>query len=394
MSTAVEELQATWSPPLFDLTKPPDLTESLESDQELGNFVRIAKWSAAQVSRRIDGSSSMRKQLLYYAEFAEDPQRTRLILRQPAPIIDFLWYPTASSRNPSSFCFVSSVRECPVKLLDASNGRLRASYPIIDHRERFIASHSLSFNLYGTRLYCGFKDAIEVFDVGQPGEGTRLPTTPSKKSKDGLKGIISSLAFCPSYTSDYYAAGSLSPTESNIALFNETQGEIPVMFLSGGAKAGVTQLQFNPMQPHLLYASYRRRDEIYCWDLRGSVDTPSTTYSPPSGYQESTNQKRRFDVDIGGRWLAVGSQTGDVSLFDLNSTGANDAATISPTQTYKAHEDAIGCVAFRPNSGHLLSASGSRHYPSSDSEEDDRPVMKKRYRKPIARDTSIKLWHF
>ncbi|ESK93182.1 guanyl nucleotide binding protein [Moniliophthora roreri MCA 2997] len=414
MSTAVEELQATWSPPLFDLTKPPDLTESLESDQELGNFVRIAKWCP-------DGSMALAQcENSYYTTLnfnslpeAEDPQRTRLILRQPAPIIDFLWYPTASSRNPSSFCFVSSVRECPVKLLDASNGRLRASYPIIDHRERFIASHSLSFNLYGTRLYCGFKDAIEVFDVGQPGEGTRLPTTPSKKSKDGLKGIISSLAFCPSYTSDYYAAGSLSPTESNIALFNETQGEIPVMFLSGGAKAGVTQLQFNPMQPHLLYASYRRRDEIYCWDLRGSVDTPSTTYSPPSGYQESTNQKRRFDVDIGGRWLAVGSQTGDVSLFDLNSTGANDAATISPTQTYKAHEgtylfepsspfffadplfvDAIGCVAFRPNSGHLLSASGSRHYPSSDSEEDDRPVMKKRYRKPIARDTSIKLWHF
>ncbi|EEB99742.1 hypothetical protein MPER_00504, partial [Moniliophthora perniciosa FA553] len=138
-----------------------------------------------------------------------------------------------------------------------------------NHRERFIAPHSLSFNLYGTRLYCGFEDAIEVFDVGQPGEGTRLPTTPSKKSKDGLK------AFCPSYTSDYYAAGSLSQTGSNIALFSETQGEIPVMFLGGGAKAGVTQLQFNPMQPHLLYASYRRRNEIYCWDLRGSVDMPS-----------------------------------------------------------------------------------------------------------------------
>ena len=40
------------------------------------------------------------------------------------------------------------------------------------------------------RLYCGFEDAIEVFDVHQPGEGTRLHTTPSKKSRDGLKGSL------------------------------------------------------------------------------------------------------------------------------------------------------------------------------------------------------------
>jgi telomerase Cajal body protein 1 len=39
-----------------------------------------------------------------------------------------------------------------------------------------------------SRLYCGFEDAIEEFDVSIPGEGTRLPTTPSKKTKEGLKG--------------------------------------------------------------------------------------------------------------------------------------------------------------------------------------------------------------
>lgn len=38
------------------------------------------------------------------------------------------------------------------------------------------------------RLYCGFEDAIEVFDINCPGEGIRLATTPSKKSRDGLKG--------------------------------------------------------------------------------------------------------------------------------------------------------------------------------------------------------------
>jgi hypothetical protein len=110
-----------------------------------------------------------------------------------------------------------------VKLLDASDGRLRASYPIIDHRERFIAPHSLAFNLTANKLYCGFEDAIEIFDIQQPGEGDRLPTKPSKKSKDGLKGIISSITFSSSY--GYYAIGSLTPSSQamdNIALYSES----------------------------------------------------------------------------------------------------------------------------------------------------------------------------
>ena len=37
-------------------------------------------------------------------------------------------------------------------------------------------------------LYCGYEDAIEVFDFQRPGEGRKLATTPSKKSRDGMKG--------------------------------------------------------------------------------------------------------------------------------------------------------------------------------------------------------------
>jgi hypothetical protein len=93
-----------------------------------------------------------------------------------------------------------------------------------------------------TRLYCGFEDAVEVFDLHSPGEGTRLATTPSKKSKDGLKGsqrgvicdilpfsfttqtgIISALTFSPSH--DIYAAGNLASSTSNIALFSESENK-------------------------------------------------------------------------------------------------------------------------------------------------------------------------
>ena len=45
-------------------------------------------------------------------------------LYQPAPIVDYAWYPSAAVNNPATFCFLASVRECPVKLLDASDGRV------------------------------------------------------------------------------------------------------------------------------------------------------------------------------------------------------------------------------------------------------------------------------
>ena len=84
-------------------------------------------------------------------------------------------------------------------------------------------------------------------------------TTPSMKSKDGLKvcgfqcwisivlnvvlGIKSSLAFSPAYGSDgsYYAAGTFTPSQSNVALFSDAQDE-PLMYLTGGPRAGVTQV--------------------------------------------------------------------------------------------------------------------------------------------------------
>ena len=112
----------------------------------------------------------------------------------------------------------------------------------------------------GPRLYCGFEDAIEIFDIQQPGEGERLPTTPSKKSKDGLKGksnglvaqvnahqisgIISSIAFSSSY--DYYAIGSLTPSShvmDNISLYSESN-KSPIMPIGGAdSRSGVTQVR-------------------------------------------------------------------------------------------------------------------------------------------------------
>ncbi|KAJ6531415.1 WD40-repeat-containing domain protein [Mycena vulgaris] len=414
----------TWTPPQFDLSQPPTTTDSfsiLSNPSLPGNFARSAKWcpdgSVALVQcehrefrlvtpkddTQSGGSSS---------PHAELPVRT---LPQPAAILDYAWYPSATPANPASFCFVASVRETPVKLLDAADGRLRASYRIVDHRERQIAPHSLAFNLSATKLYCGFEDAIEVFDVGRPGEGTRLHTSPSKKSRDGLKGIISALAFSPSYESDFYAAGSLTATPGNVAVFSEAEGAVPVLFVSGGPAAGVTQLHFNPMQPHILYAAFRRRREVYSWDLRADVSSPLKIYSTTSRVNEppvgDTNQKRRFDVDIAGRFLSVGDQEGNICVFDLSAEDddmAVDSVPIStPRLKYSAHKDAIGSVSFHPTKPQLLSVSGSRHFPppadesgsgsSGDEENGDTPQSVRRNAArptPVPLDASVKFWDF
>ncbi|KZT03232.1 uncharacterized protein LAESUDRAFT_705126 [Laetiporus sulphureus 93-53] len=441
-----------WTPPVYDHSRRPDLiwtTHLLQSESDPSNFARAAKWCS-------DGTAALAQcenqsfQHVYLrphdlSEMPGTPNQFERLIKQPSPILDFEWFPTATLRDPASFCFIASVRECPVKLLDGSDGRLRASYKIVDHRERFIAPHSLAFNMSMDKLYCGFEDAIEIFDVQSPGEGTRLHTSPSKKSRDGLKGIISALAFSRDAASGIYAAGSLNPStpsSPNIALFSEATGETPVMFVgteshshgpSTGIRASVTQLMFNPSRPYLLYASFRRHDAIYAWDLRSDVSMPvniflkdSFTGSMDTGGKEvndavPTNQKLRFDIDIGGQILAAGDQRGRISIFDIltgdTASGSDEVHAVASTHSalqYEAHEDAIGSVAFHPLRPMLLSVSGSRHFDrissnadgglesSPSSSDEDTAInrrnsvvkISRRRPQPMTVDASVKLWCF
>ncbi|KZS99905.1 uncharacterized protein LAESUDRAFT_59479 [Laetiporus sulphureus 93-53] len=229
------------------------------------------------VFRRYRCISSMRKSIIITClPHDGTPNQFERVIQQPFPILDFEWFPTATLRDPAFSCFIASVRKCSVKLLDGSDGRLRASYKIIDHREQFIVPHSLAFNMSIDKLYCGFKDAIEIFDVQSPERELACTPVHRRKAVIASKGIISALAFPRDAASGVYAAGSLYPSTTsspNIALFSEATGEIPVMFVgteshwahgpSNAIRASITQLMFNPSRPYLLYASFRRHDAIY-----------------------------------------------------------------------------------------------------------------------------------
>ncbi|KAG1794941.1 hypothetical protein EV424DRAFT_1393594, partial [Suillus variegatus] len=172
-------------------------------------------------------------------ENSPDVQSTQLsahhkrAFSQSSAVVHLAWHPGASSNNAPAYCFVASVRDCPVKLLDASDGRVEFIYIFV-------------------------RPLIDLTMLRQPGEGGRPPTTPSKNSKDGLKrqdvkfttridfdpisesGIISSVAFS---SCDHYAIGSLTPSQAmdNIALRSESN-QAAIMPIGGAdSHSGVTQ---------------------------------------------------------------------------------------------------------------------------------------------------------
>lgn len=127
MATAEAEAAYTWSPPTYDLSTPPTLKQTFIIEDDEGNhenFPRNARWTP-------DGSVFMahcenRTLQLFNAHTntsLSTPNNPTLTLPQPSPILDFTWFPSASPNDPASYCFLASVRECPVKLLDASDGR-------------------------------------------------------------------------------------------------------------------------------------------------------------------------------------------------------------------------------------------------------------------------------
>jgi len=57
---------------------------------------------------------------------------------------------------------------------------------------------------------------------------------------------------------------------------------------------------------------------VYSWDIRSDVDAPLEIFQVSSVLNAKsdvrTNQKMRFDVDIGGRFLSVGDQVRDYRI--------------------------------------------------------------------------------
>lgn len=95
------------------------------------------------------------------------PMEPTLGIREGESVYDFAWFPLMNAQgrlyqcvwricwlktpvDPSTCCFITSVRDHPIQLWDYT-GSVRASYRAIDHCERFIGPNVLAFNLDGSK---------------------------------------------------------------------------------------------------------------------------------------------------------------------------------------------------------------------------------------------------
>ncbi|KAF5318322.1 hypothetical protein D9758_018285 [Tetrapyrgos nigripes] len=183
------------------------------------------------------------------------------------------------------------------------------------------------------------------------------------------------------------------------------------------------------MQPHILYASFRRRNEIYSWDLRSTAAIPVQIFDPelpavapaadteqgPTETPPVPNDEEAKD----GKWLGIGNQEEVISIFDTSASDGSYAydessKSRSISTSHIRAKDSIGSVSFNPLSP-LLTVAGSRHFDdliiqseSSDSEETDdtededgdgggsryRYRYRAEKRQPVVRDSSVMLWKF
>ncbi|KAG0170408.1 Telomerase Cajal body protein 1 [Apophysomyces sp. BC1034] len=300
-----------------------------------------------------------------------------LCVREGESVYDFEWFPAMSSQDPATWCFLTSVRDHPVRLWDVSTGTVRASYSVIDHQERFIGPNVVRFNLDGSKIYCGYNNMIEVFDTQRPGQDSqKIPTVPRRRSRKGQKGLISCLDFSPDY-SGLYAAGSYS---QSVGIYDESNNELCLKLT--GIEGGVTQVRFS-LDGSLLFTASRQANSILCWDIR---NTANVLYEIPR--LGKTNQRISFDIDASGTTLVTADQNGRVLFYDIKS-GENDDEQKKDRclSSFEAHRDIATCATFNPTVPLIATTSGQRKYSNADSSGSEDDTMES----DIV-DNSLKIW--
>ena len=312
-------------------------------------------------------------------------------------IYDLQWYPLMHSAQPAS-CFIAvSSRQHPVHLLDAFQGRLRATLPSLNAQDQLISPLSLSFSIDGQSLLTGFSHSrVDSFDLQRPQEIQQ-----SCKGVGGVPGMISCLQHNPN-RHEYDQVVALASYSGYIAVHDRRstlwrKHSKPLLKQKGPA-SGISQLLFSPCG-HYLFASPRKKSVVACWDVRMAERTPPlhVFYRPLH-----SNQKISMDLDMSGHSLVTGGDDGTLRLYDIHQTPvapdtfewwSNDETTAGKglsSSVQNAHHDCINGVSCHPNLSHLVaSCSGQRPRSScsleeDDSEDDERVVS--------SQDYSLKLW--
>jgi len=300
---------------------------------------------------------------------------------------------------------VLKCRDQPVHLIDAYTAQIRATYRPYNNLDEMESPTVATFTPDGSRIIAGgFRSdrMIHVFhtaipgrsDIGETSDVWRLGKT--RRSKDGQKGLVSSIALPPSSSgssssTSVFAVGTYSPGSIYIYDDRMSSGGAAGTVLYGGmcvvghgkgfakkrkrfeydndgggdtgetdesdifsqaktrwyqnrARGGITHLLWNKSAlEHILYSGSRRSDSVLAWDLRvlsGMTDRPVRGLA---SYERcgDTNQRLTFDLDEYGKRLFVASADESVKIYDVTASAGSGggAATAGGTGG-----NLIGCI--------------------------------------------------
>jgi len=236
---------------------------------------------------------------------------------QGETVYDVCWYPISYTVG-GSFCFLSSCRDHPAQLRNASTGELVCSYISYDYAHEISTPVGLGWSFDGQRVLCGFEKRIDIFDPSNPQQPLRtIRATGGKKRKRDTqlrrpqRGIVSCFSHSPILGEKFFAAGCYDKT---IGIYDsESSSDEPELVLYGQHEGGVTHLQFTP-DGRYLFSGARRDNQLLGWDIR---NTSAVLYRFER-VSSATNQRIYFDIDPSGQYLISGGLDGRLLVFDLN----------------------------------------------------------------------------
>jgi WD40 repeat protein len=134
--------------------------------------------------------------------------------------------------------------------------------------------------------------------VDRPGKcSEELILTPSRRSKEGQKGLVSSITFS---SEGIYAVGTYS---GGLGIYDQKTNQALALFNSQHQQ-GVSQVLFSP-DGHYLVSSGRKDNWITAWDIR-AMGRELYHFERPI----NTHQRTRFSIK--SHFLVVGDQ---VNMF-------------------------------------------------------------------------------
>jgi len=309
----------------------------LQQQIALSNISKGAAWSPD--GNRILSIQEDAKTRIYQLDETEHLEE-KLVVEEKESIYDFRWFPGMSD-DAATQCFITCVRENPMYLRDANDGRVRASYRGYNQQDEMSNCYSVAFCPITGNIVGGYKSELWLFDMNRPGRQTQTIITSVRKGK-GPKGIIGAVEPHPTWGIRIIALGTY---HKHLAIYQDWVKK-PLMLVDREEQmGGVTFLKWQ--SEDILISGHRQDQYLRIWDTRYPSEPLERIVRPIK-----TPQRSRFSYH--GNNLCFGKDNGVATIINNNEP-----------VSWKAHQSVVLTADINPVKSHLiLTTAGTRMYPN------------------------------